>query len=184
MSATRETPASRSAGRCDEGTHGLRVLTSSSIPGARELLLVALGLVALTAAVYGTHAVRGGFLSDDWALHADVAQAGDLGSALDVLLNRANMSNRPLMAVYMAVTHSVFGVHMGFHLALAAGLGALMAWSLYFLLRLLHVERVHAAAIAALVLVFPAADSARLSGLAPPLDSSPSLSYSSGSRLL
>jgi hypothetical protein len=132
------------------------------MPGRLELALAALGLVALAAAVYGAHAVNGGFISDDWALQADVAKGGGFFGGLDRLLETGNIANRPLMALYMASTHALFGTHMGFHLATAAGLGALMAWSVYLLLRLLGTERVHAAAVAALVLVFPAADSVRL----------------------
>jgi hypothetical protein len=140
----------------------LGILTSTSAPGVVELLLVAAGLVLLTAAVYGSHAIEGGFLSDDWAIQSEVPDDGSFFDAVDGLTDQRNMTNRPLMLGYMALTHSVFGAHMGFHLALAAGLAALMAWSVYLVVRLLEIERFHAGAIAVLVLVFPAADAPRL----------------------
>ena len=137
-------------------------LLSQAAPRPVELLVVAVALLLLTAAVYGPHALDGGFLSDDWALQEDVSQAGDFFAAFDDLEDGGNMSNRPLMAAYMALTHTVFGAHMGFHLALAAGLAALMAFTVYLLLRLLRFERLHAGLVAALVLLFPAADAPRL----------------------
>jgi hypothetical protein len=64
--------------------------------------------------------------------------------------------------VYLAVTFGALGDHVALHLAWVLILGALVSALLFVLLRTLGVERVHAALIALLLLVFPAADAARL----------------------
>ena len=66
---------------------------------------------------------------------------------------------RPVSALYLLATQAVFGLHMSLFLAWSVVLAAAAATLLFILLRQLGLERIHAAVIAALVLVFPTADS-------------------------
>ena len=68
---------------------------------------------------------------------------------------------RPVAALYYASTHGLFGGRVELHLALAVVLAALVSVLFFLVLRTLAVERIHAAAMALLLLVFPAADATR-----------------------
>jgi hypothetical protein len=130
-----------------------------------ELVVFGVLTTILALPVFGPHITRGGFMLDDWGLAADSARFGGIldytremfGS--DVILNARG---RPLNALYFATTQGVFGTNTELHLAFAVLLGVAMSIMLYALLRTLAVERLHAGAIAALVLLFPAADATRL----------------------
>jgi hypothetical protein len=63
--------------------------------------------------------------------------------------------------VYIPATHFALGPHPSLHIALAIVLAILMSTALYALLRRLAFARLHAGAIALLVLLFPWSDSAR-----------------------
>ena len=133
-------------------------------PTLAELAIVAILFGAASALVYGEHAIEGGFLSDDWALRATVDAAEDPGlfGAVDALNDKESLQGRPLMAVYMATTHTLFGGHMGWHLAWAGALGGFLAFAVFVFLRTVLVRRAHAFVIAALVFLFPASDATRL----------------------
>ncbi len=79
----------------------------------REPVLAAVAALAVTAAVYALHVVRGGLTLDDWALAADsrryhgaagLSFAGHLYSGHGVLLHGAVA--RPLQDVYFAWTNA------------------------------------------------------------------------------
>lgn len=117
------------------------------------------------ALVYGPHVEHGNFMLDDWAFAAEYQRLGFLhmiSGLLDPSEALMNVGGRPLAALYYASTSAAFGTHPALHLAWIALLGVLMSLLVFLLLRELRVERVHAGAIAILLLVFPAADAPRL----------------------
>jgi len=128
-------------------------------------------LVGLGIAVYGPHVVRGGFMGDDWVFRADYERFGYWGFIEQLLDPDSPESGpiapgpalaRPVAVVFYATSYRLLGTSAVPHLALALCLGVLMSFLLFLVLRKLGMERLHAAAIAALVLLFPAADSPRL----------------------
>jgi hypothetical protein len=70
--------------------------------------------------------------------------------------------SRPVQVLYWPLTQAAFGLDTGLHLAWALFTAVIMSASLYAVLRTLGLERMHSAAIAALVLIFPASDATRL----------------------
>jgi hypothetical protein len=126
-----------------------------------ELLACGCGLALLGAAVFGSHVANGGFYNDDWAFA--VAYRYRLESGLFGAVEAFDwLSFRPIATLYWPFTHWVFGVDPSLHLAWVVVMAVAMSAALYWLLRTLGMERVHAAAVAALVLIFPASDANRL----------------------
>ena len=139
-------------------------LLDRSPPTARELVLFAILLIVIAAVVFGPHVGDGGFYSDDWAAAAEY-QAGARDGVWEALAGATNptlLAFRPLLALVLPLPHALFGLDPRGHLALAIGLGVLASLCLYGLLRTVAIERLHAGAIAALVLVFPWSDATRL----------------------
>lgn len=142
--------------------------------GPLEILVATTLLVALALAVFSSHILDGGFIMDDWSNAAKTRYlaaccgVGVTGSDPSFLGEVRNMlSDGPAgyhlgLTVIAPLTHHVLGESQGLHLALAAGLGALMSAAFYVVVRVLGLERLPAAAIAALVLLFPFSDSTRL----------------------
>lgn len=127
-----------------------------------ESLAVAGFLLALAFAVFGIHVARGALSFDDWTLAYDVHHGGFFGSFHDLLTGdvlTGKSPARPVEVAYNVIVYSLFGQHAALHLALGVVLAALVAFLFYLVLRRLHLERLHAGAIATLVLLFPAADS-------------------------
>ena len=119
-----------------------------------------MGLLLLGALVFGSHVAGGGFYWDDWENAATTRyeyQSGFLGP-----LDLRQFAYQPGLALLLPVPHALFGLHPSLHIALGVALAALMSLSLYAVLRTGRMERLHAGAIAALVLVFPWSDSTRL----------------------
>lgn len=118
--------------------------------------------MVLGVIVYLRHVRHGGFYSDDWALAAgyELAPSPRFANAVHAL-NHV-FGTRPLLSLLKPLSFAVFGLHSGWHLALAVALGVAVSCGVYALLRALAAERVDAALIAALVLVFPWSDSVRL----------------------
>lgn len=133
-------------------------------PALVEFTFVGVALGAVAAFVYGGYAIQGGFLSDAWSFLAIHQQAGNVSfpTLVERFLVEASQQPRPLNAVYLASLSEVFGVHSGFWIAWLGAMNVLMSLSLYALLRELRMERLDAAVIAGLVLMFPAATSLRL----------------------
>jgi hypothetical protein len=131
-----------------------------------ELAVVASFFGMLAVAVFGVYVTRGGLSFDDWTLAYDIDRLVDsdgFPGAFKELMSgdilTGNMAGRPVEAGYYLIVYSAFGQHAGLHLAAAVFFAALVAFLFYVVLRLLQVERLHAAAIGSLVLLFPAADS-------------------------
>lgn len=128
----------------------------------RELAIAATLLLALAAAAYGPHVAGGGLYYDDWA-NAARTEVPAGGSFFDAVSAFADITAyRPALILYIPLTHLVFGANASLHLAWSAALAALAAAAFFWVLRLLGVARVHAGAIAALVLLFPFADAATM----------------------
>jgi hypothetical protein len=133
---------------------------------ATELAIMAGFFGLLAVAVFGVYVTRGGLSFDDWTLAYDVEHLVDsrgFFGAFNELLSgdilTGNMAGRPVVAAYYLLFFAAFGQHAGLHLATAIALAALVAFLFYVLLRRLRFERLHAAAIASLALLFPASDS-------------------------
>ena len=155
-----DTPTAPRRGR---GARLAAALLARSSPTALEIAIFAgmLGLVA--AAVFGPHVREGGFYSDDWATAGEYAAAGGgAWAALAVATGGGLFAFRPVLALVLPVPHALFGLDQSLHLALAVALGALTSVCLFALLRTVGVERLHAGAIAGLVLLFPWSDATRL----------------------
>lgn len=132
-------------------------LLGSPTPTALELLIALAALLALGAAAYGSHILSGGFYYDDWANGALHRFSEDsIGAFWDLT------SYRPLLALYVPLTHELFGTRFGVHLAWAVTLAAIMSAAVYLVLRQLGMARLHAGMVAALVLLFPYSDATRL----------------------
>jgi hypothetical protein len=138
-----------------------------SADGRLRLLDVPVALVLLLIVgvlLFGDNARHGGFLADDWAMRSDWLYSGRSGffGGVGYLLEMPNIRNRPLNGVYIALQQSLFGNHMGWYLAWAILLSAIMASAIYALLVTLRFVRWQALIIAGLVIANPAADSLRL----------------------
>lgn len=129
-----------------------------------QFAVVVLVLTAVAAAVYGPNAIHGGFISDAWATHATYEFTPNPGffNGISRFLEEPNVSVRPLLAVLLAGLNAIFGGHMGFWLTWLVATSVVMCAVLYLLLRRLSMAAVDAAAVAVLVLLFPAAGSLRL----------------------
>lgn len=125
----------------------------------REAALAFAALTVIAALTFGPYAIDGGFTFDDWANAAGSLHAGGFGGMVDYFAELTMY--RPGLVVYVPITYELFGNHMGFHLAWAAGIGVFVSWCLYGVLRTVRVPWPHAGALAALVLLFPWADSTR-----------------------
>jgi hypothetical protein len=131
---------------------------------AQQMAAVLLVLTVVGAAVYGPNAFHGGFLSDAWATHATYVFAENSGffGGISRFLEEPNISVRPLLAVLLSGYNFVLGGHMGFWLVWLVATNVAMCGLLYLLLRRLSLGFIDSAAIAVLVLIFPAAGALRL----------------------
>jgi hypothetical protein len=132
----------------------------------REVIVVSALLFVLAFAVYGVYVARGVLVFDDLTLAYDVHRSrethGLLGAFSDLLSGdvlTGSSPGRPTEAAYNVLIHSAFGTNAALHLATAVALAALVAVLFYVVLRWFRLERLHAAAIAVLVLLFPGSDS-------------------------
>jgi hypothetical protein len=129
----------------------------------RETLVVAAALALLAAAVFGTHVLHRGFYYDDWDNLARTRWPDTGNGYFAGIQSTWNaFGYRPALAVYLTTLYTVFDDRMALHLAWIALLAVAMSTALYVLLRELAFRRSEAAAVAALVLVFPLSDSTRL----------------------
>jgi hypothetical protein len=151
----RSPPNARSKrARTGDGTPRCR-----GISGQAEILLAVAVSGLAAAALFGPHVAAGGRYLDDWWLGVYVRFPGPLGfaNARDYLDFYSGA--RPVAVAYWLVTYKLFGFHDVWHRALGAALSAGLATVFYLLLRELRVRRADAAAIAALSLALPIADS-------------------------
>jgi hypothetical protein len=130
----------------------------------QQLAVVMLLLSVAGAAVYGSNALHGGFLSDAWATRASYVFVPEPGffAGISRFMEEPNISVRPLLAVYLAGLNAVLGGHMGFWLSWLIVTNVAMCVCLYLLLRRLSLAAIDAAMVSVLVLLFPAAGALRL----------------------
>jgi hypothetical protein len=122
-----------------------------------------MGLLTVVAvALYGGYISDGGFYSDDWSLAAGIENPRAYGhdSVFGFVLDQAD--SRVTAAAYWFASHELFGLHAKAYLAVAVGLGVVLAGATYALLRELGLERVLALAVVLLMLAFPPADAVRV----------------------
>jgi hypothetical protein len=114
--------------------------------------------------VYGPHVLHGGFYLDDWSSYVRYTQ--DSGpSLLDKIDSFVDLTSyRPVLAVYVPLTIAMFGRNSHLFLAWGTVLACVMSASFFLLLRTVGMQRLHAGAIAVLLLIYPASDSVRLWG--------------------
>lgn len=125
----------------------------------RELVVVVVVAAALCAAVYGPYVAAGGRYLDDWWLAAYTRFPRQLGFSSGYDYLRFYSGARPGAVVYWLVTYWLFGLHYAWHRALGVALTAGLTAVFFLLLRELRFGRRDAAAITALSLVLPVADS-------------------------
>jgi hypothetical protein len=128
---------------------------------APELLAGTCVLALVGVAAFGSHVANGGFYNDDWSFAVAFRYAPDPGffgavAAFDWY------SFRPASMLYLPLLYELFGHDARLHLAWLVLMAIVMAAALYWLLRVLGMEPLHAGLIAALVLIFPASDANRL----------------------
>lgn len=130
------------------------------IPGPRssprELLLVALLLGSVGGLLYGPNVADGGFILDDWSHAVEAAYSEHSFSNY-----WAGTANRPVLVLYLPLTHEVLGPYPWAHHLWSLVLAIVMSLALFALLRRLNTHTCHAAAIAVLVLLFPWSDATR-----------------------
>lgn len=124
-----------------------------------ELALVAGALLLGAVLAYGPHVVNGGFAVDDWIHAAAAHHAPSLGELLTFYWGET--AYRPLLVVYVPLSHLILGAEPWAHHALSLVLATWVSTALYAVLRRLSIPGPHALAIALLVLLFPWSDSLR-----------------------
>jgi hypothetical protein len=120
--------------------------------------------VLLAALVYGPQVANGGFYWDDWqnALNVRFTPHGGLLGALSFATDRPVFGYRPVLTGLLVVQYEALGLHKELFLAAAALFATSTAWALYAVMRTLGVAAREALVPAALLLVFPWADSTRM----------------------
>jgi hypothetical protein len=135
-------------------------LVSSRCTNGELAACVAL-LTLVGALAFGPHVRHGGFYNDDWSFATTFQYAPDPG-LLGAIRAFDWYSFRPVSMLYLPAMHEIFGMRAELHLALVALSAVALSGTLYWLLRTLAMERMHAGAVAVLVLLFPASDANRL----------------------
>jgi hypothetical protein len=125
---------------------------------AREAAGCAVVLALLALVVYGPHIRHGGFYWDDWQLVARVRWP----PPGEGLVNPQVLAFRPGLALLLPVPQLLLGLHPWLHITLALTLGLLSATALWALARRGGLDRVTSGTAAALMLLFPWADSMNL----------------------
>ena len=127
----------------------------------RELAITALALALLAAVTFQSHIRLGGFHADDWGVLLLVKFPPHPGSGLIHAIQSVwpYYGRRPGEAVWYAIVDLSFGYDASAQLALAAAMLVAAVVAIFALLRTVGMATLHAAAIAALILVFPFSDS-------------------------
>jgi hypothetical protein len=127
--------------------------------GRREVCLAVLAALVAAVGLLGSHVTNGGRYLDDWWLGVYVRFPHQLGfgSAYDYL--NFYSGARPGDVLYWLATYKAFGFHDDLHRGLGVLLAAGLTTVFYLLLRELRLGRLEAAAVAALSLALPIADS-------------------------
>lgn len=125
-------------------------------------MLVPLGLLALTLAVYLPYALKAGWYYDDWRLAANFQHAGTSWSAQFDECTATIPAGRGVSCLYLVTEFHLLGDHRSIFALVSIGFLAAMAWMTYLILCRCRLGWTWAALIAVLLVVFPASDSTRL----------------------
>jgi len=117
-------------------------------------------LAILGVVLFLPHIRQGGFYSDDWENLA--LSRFDGHGVLRMLPGWVNPGNRPLHNLDYSLVLTLLGDHQHAYVAYTTLLTVAVSFALYAVFRILSLERVHAAMIAGLVLVYPFADATHL----------------------
>jgi hypothetical protein len=152
----------RPAGR--RGWESRQELLASKLTGESPWIdaVAYAGLALVTLAIYLRYSLRAGWYYDDWSFYPQVRDAGG-GWAHQVSVCSASVpGGRSLACVYHVTEYDIFGGHKSlYHLWVTALLIALACMA-YAILRRCRLPRPWAWLIAALMIVSPVSDSARL----------------------
>jgi hypothetical protein len=141
-----------------------RSVISSARPSHATLARIArhqtagaiLALAILTVIVCGPHVLNGGLIADDWTVRAEAHFIG-FGGIFNHMIS-ADV-RRPIGALYLATVYVLIGSHVKLLLMFSIAMRFILVVVLYGILRTFHFAWLAAVAIAALTLLFPAADS-------------------------
>jgi hypothetical protein len=112
--------------------------------------------------VFGSHLRHGGFVSDDWGFAAGYRFAPHPQFLHLFEDTWKGLGDRPVSALVNSAVYAVLGTDPQPILVWGVALGALVSLTFFVLLRTAGLERLPAALVAALVLVFPWSDSTKL----------------------
>ncbi len=132
------------------------------LPSPTELLVAASVLAAVGVAAYGWYVLHGGFYGDDWGNISAYWFASAPRYLTAVHDQVTNLGGRPILAALLPAPAAMFGLHPGLHIAFGVFLVVATSLGFYVVLRVLDVERIDAAAMAVLALLFPWADAIEL----------------------
>jgi hypothetical protein len=124
----------------------------------REIAVVVVALALVAVATFWPVLGETGFYNDDYSYANGSVLAPSFWDAVRV---HDYLSFRPLMMLYWPLAFRGLGTGPGTHQALLIGLAVLESALVYALARRFEVKRAHAALVALLVLLSPAADSTR-----------------------
>jgi hypothetical protein len=127
--------------------------------GRRELILALGGSLTAAAVLFGSHVTNGGRYLDDWWLGAYIRFPRALGFGSPAAYLHFYSCARPGAIAYWLATYRLFGFHDDWHRGLGVLLAAVLATVFHLLLRELGMRPLEAAAVAALSLGLPIADS-------------------------
>jgi hypothetical protein len=131
-------------------------------PLPRELFAAASVLFAVGVSAYGWYVLNGGLYGDDWGNFAEYRFSHAPRYLTAVHSQVVNLGGRPILAALLPVPSALFGLHPSLHIAFGVLLVVVTSLCFYVLLRVLDFERLDAAAMAALALIFPWADAIEL----------------------
>jgi hypothetical protein len=124
--------------------------------------LAAVLLTGLGAAVFGSHVVDGGFVSDDWSRAAEYHYADPpriLTHALDTSSQEAGA--RPFLAISLSTSSALFGLRTELHLGFTLAVAVSVSIAVFLVLRGAGMAPLDAGGVAALNLLFPWSDANR-----------------------
>jgi hypothetical protein len=121
-----------------------------------------LGSLGLAVAIYLPFAVKAGWYYDDWAIFGAMHdRGGSWAQQFDACVN-VSADGRKLECSFPFAEYQLFGSHRVAYALVSIGLLVLMAGLAYAILRRCRLAWPWAAAVAALVIVFPGSDSSRM----------------------
>jgi hypothetical protein len=128
----------------------------------RRAILVPLGLLALTLALYLPYALKAGWFYDDWALYSEYHAAGSSWASQFHACTATIPAGRAVSCLYLVTEYHLLTDHRTAYALISMAFLLAMAWVTYAILWRCRLAWPWAALIAAFLVVFPACDSTRL----------------------